>query len=392
MNAERGLHITIGALDPRAVLGEGKVTLSREIQMVKAGLLYGDSARLCSMAASLVLSFQRFGESAVSATKLEQWNVLLDLVGDRIDPRARDLLLKYQELRRKRHKNSQEYLLLAKLERDLGKWTGMLHDILSQQASFAGFAELKRAQDAGLLTIDTVEYLELRNLREADGKTAEMLLKRVTDAVEGTGSYPLFDDPMGMIVQAGVLFGELKPSEGAVRRGKQIGSAASLLQDLPHFDSATMDEILDIRRELEHPLVRFRSAIIRLTEGISSVPWDSDFPNDVDQLFHREIHPLIVDIEAAIRANSYMRALTSRVASDPKRFFSPMGFAVPAGLSIVATGHAGLFQLLAAIVGLAPAGVNALDIRSEIARKREEIERNQMFFYYDTKRRLSPHT
>jgi len=63
MDAEKGLHITVGTFDRGAVLGEGKVTLSREIQMVKAGLLYGDSARLCSIAASLVLSFQRFAET-----------------------------------------------------------------------------------------------------------------------------------------------------------------------------------------------------------------------------------------------------------------------------------------------------------------------------------------
>jgi hypothetical protein len=266
--------------------------------------------------------------------------------------------------------------------------TAQLYDILSQQAGFAGLDELKRAQTIGLLAIEAIDFAETR-IKEADDRAAEMMMKTVIDAVEGTNSYPLFDERIGTIVQAGILLGQLRPSEATIKRGKQIGTAASLLRDLPHFDTATVDEILDIRRELESPLVRFRSAIIRLSEGITSAQWDGDFPNDLEQVLIRDVRPLIADIEDAIQANSYMRALTARVANDPKKFFSPMGFAAPAGLSLVATGHAGLLQLLATVAGLAPAAISALDVHYEVRRKREEIERNQMFFYYGTKQRLA---
>jgi len=291
-------------------------------------------------------------------------------------------------LKAKRHKNSHEYLLLDKLASALHEWTAQFHDILAHQAGFAGLNELKRAQTVGLLTIEALDFTETK-IKEADDRAAEMVMKRVIDAVEGTNSYPLFDDPVGMIVQAGILLGKLRPSEAAIKRGRQIGTAASLLRDLPHFDAATMDEVLDIRSELERPLVRFRSAIIRLAEGITPAPWDDEFSSDLEQVIQRDIRPVIADLEDAIQANSYMRALMTRVVSDPKKFFSPTAFAAPAGLSLVATGHAGLLQLLAAVAGFAPAAINALDVHYEVKRKREEIERNQMFFYYGARRSLA---
>jgi hypothetical protein len=45
--------------------------------------------------------------------------------------------------------------------------------------------------------------------------------------------------------------------------------------------------------------------------------------------------------------------------------------------------------LLAAVAGFAPAAINALDVHYEVKRKREEIERNQMLFYYGARRSLA---
>ena len=39
----------------------------------------------------------------------------------------------------------------------------------------------------------------------------------------------------------------------------------------------TTDEILDIRKELEKPLVRFRSKLLAYDAEIQSMPWDEEF-------------------------------------------------------------------------------------------------------------------
>lgn len=86
MNRLGLLHITIGAFDPNAIVGYGRVTLQREVAMVKSGLLYGDSATLCSMAASFVSTFRDFGQKLVSEDDINKWMSILDLVRDRLSP------------------------------------------------------------------------------------------------------------------------------------------------------------------------------------------------------------------------------------------------------------------------------------------------------------------
>lgn len=80
------LHITIGAFDPDAIVGDGRVTLQREVDMVKSGLLYGHSATLCSIAASLVSSVLDLGHKLAKEDDIKKWMSILDLVGNRLPP------------------------------------------------------------------------------------------------------------------------------------------------------------------------------------------------------------------------------------------------------------------------------------------------------------------
>ena len=190
-----------------------------------------------------------------------------------------------------------------------------------------------------MLTIERIEHVQAKNLSRLNAELAQIVIKRVTDAVEGAGTYPLFDDPTGLMIQLGILRGELKPSERGAHRSKQLGLASTVLRELPHFDLASMDEILDIRRELERPLLRFRAAITDMSEGILPAVWEPDFINEVDDVFQPKIRPLVLDLEEEIRSNSYMRALVSKFASDPAKLAA---VGVPPALSLLAAGSTGI--------------------------------------------------
>jgi hypothetical protein len=132
-------------------------------------------------------------------------------------------------------------------------------------------------------------------------------------------------------------------------------------------------------------LQRFRSAITRFSEGIASAQWEPDFRADLDETFQHEIRPLILGLEDEIRSNGYLRTLVAKFTSDPKKFAA---YSAPAGLSLLAAGHGWLSPLIVAVAAGVPVALGATDAWMDVIRKGEAIKNNQMFFYYETRRRL----
>jgi hypothetical protein len=168
-----------------------------------------------------------------------------------------------------------------------------------------------------------------KRLPEFSAKQDKMIgefVEEVGQAVVGSSAYPLFDEKTGSIVAAGIRARKFKLTDSAAYRAKHSGLAGQLLQRLPSFENASLEEIIDIRKELDKPLVRFRSAMINFSEGIRSVPWDRDFPSDAELVFRRDVSPAILEIEDALKSNNYFASLMRALVDKP--------FALPSGSPI----------------------------------------------------------
>jgi hypothetical protein len=82
-------------------------------------------------------------------------------------------------------------------------------------------------------------------------------------------------------------------------RGRDIALAVDILSGLPHFGAATLAEIIDIRRELEKPLKRFRKAMLGYSDRIACAPWEEAFNAETDRIFIRKIEPAVLELEEA---------------------------------------------------------------------------------------------
>ena len=89
-----------------------------------------------------------------------------------------------------------------------------------------------------------------------------------------------------------------------------------MLQRLPLFDDATVHEVIDIRRELERPLVRFRSAVMTYAESIKSASWDEDFSVEAELVFRQHIEPAVLEIEDSVRSSSSLLSMATRKVAD----------------------------------------------------------------------------
>jgi len=102
------------------------------------------------------------------------------------------------------------------------------------------------------------------------------------------------------------LAGGRRP-DSAAKGGSLLG--LGLLGRLPGFSGASLEEILDIRAELEPSLVRFRAAVVEVARAASeSAP-------DVESVFMTHVEPAIAELGEATSQNRYLRRLAERLVS-----------------------------------------------------------------------------
>ena len=215
--------------------------------------------------------------------------------------------------------------------------------------------------------------------------SSEDLIKEYIDvmsqAVAQGKSYPLLDHLTGDLIRAAIAEGKLEVPDVAVKRERDVGLMSDLFGRLPLFDQASVQEVLDIRRGLERPLVRFRSAVSTYSDTISSAQWDSAFPIEAEKVFLTEVQPAVLDIEDAIKTNRYLFELVSRYASKPEAFTIPV-------LALFMAQYASFPEIVSLAMGATAVMAQAADVFREWKEKQREIEKNQLFFYYKAERLL----
>lgn len=192
-------------------------------------------------------------------------------------------------------------------------------------------------------------------------------------ATIATSSGPLMLDRWGSQLDRFILdeLGVVPKKLSRVDAALEVGMA--LLVDLPGVRRASVAEIIDIRSELEGPLVRLRSALVR---AAVDAPLDSGgFEEFVRELRIREIEPAMVELSELAAQDTFLSALL-RTAPDPR------DLVVPVGGVVLAAGLAGPLAplgVLAAAAGLVP---SLLVAQRNLAERRAEMRANPFYFLH----------
>jgi hypothetical protein len=168
----------------------------------------------------------------------------------------------------------------------------------------------------------------------------------------------------------------VSPSDARLGQVKQSALATDVLRRLPLFEDASVSEILDIRRELQTPLIRFRRAIMDYAGKIKSASWDEDFSIEAEAVFRHDIEPSVLEIEDAIKTNPSLLSLaTGKVAAKQAVFSSVFTFLISQAMALPYL----TAMAIAAGVGSAVAFNEA---RQEWLKQQQAVEGNQLYFYY----------
>ena len=150
-----------------------------------------------------------------------------------------------------------------------------------------------------------------------------------------------------------------------------------LAMQLPNFQETPVDEILDIRKELDGPLVRFRGAVLRYADDIKQIEDERDIANICNELYIKEIAPSLQDIKEAAASGGFVKNLGYNLFSDKD-------LALKAGSLIVGVAGASVPGALAAW-----AASSVISTAKDLQNKEKAAKGHELYFYYETHRRLA---
>lgn len=161
------------------------------------------------------------------------------------------------------------------------------------------------------------------------------------------------------------------------------GLARKFMIELPAFDLASMDEIIDLRRELDRYLVRFQSAILTYSDEISVLPWDRDFDLNCEQVFIKHVEPAILELKEQVGDNKIYKNLFGSLLSDDK-LKSLIGSVVISSATYMSTN--GTDSIInPKILAAGAFGLSELTKAGyKTSEKNKQIKRNNLYFYYKT--------
>jgi hypothetical protein len=362
----------------------GGPVLDRDIELVKAALLYADEVELVSPGAAMLGSVAALAGGGMPAL-LEMFSALDDETlgylnqGKAMPENFREMLPLLPIIM------DPDVARLAGIEDDATRFTTefdeiqtQLNEVAENLMSTAGADELVPALEAGLLTLDTAGI---------DAADTDAMVERFVGIIEqrlrDARRKVLFDAETASLAQALVAESDADHRPGLKRAG-QAAVGSGLISRLPAFPNAPMDELLDLRTDLAGPLTRYRASALDLSSHLNPALGE-ELESQVDDLWAAKVAPALLEIEETLSDHSLVRELAKRATSDVKALLAG-GAGVYMGVTAAASLPAAATVLAGAALGTAPVVGQSAWTTADAQRA---AKRHELFYLYETNRRLA---
>lgn len=364
-------------------------SISNEMVLVRAAILYADSVELVSqdhvyreVKDALARAVNRTREEILrpdshliedyiqGSLSGTQAGVYQKFIDDAIRNNEIPRYLGHEHLRRALRPIFDRYCLETEQERVRENKENGLEETRALER-----LNLLRVSDGGLASVPlpNLELLspmawweEVRNLLE-DG-TARLLL----------------DSRSQSVVRKALDQKVVSPSALFEQRTTATFAGAGLIARLPAFPEVPLDELLDLRKDLSDPLVRYRTAAARMSKQ-SGLAIGPDANAQIDDLWVNEVEPAILAIKEQMHDHGLMREL-ARTACDDIKTYLAEGTAIVLGLGTL-TGIAGWASTL---LGMgAPSAQASVQAWKSSHDGQLAAQRSDLFYLYEARRRLS---
>lgn len=297
-------------------------SMAREIELVKAAVLYADHVELFSINGAMIGSVVAAGQNASSVLAMlaaiddetlaglgapglpSSWRQYAPILGGLLDnPELVNALA--PEVGRE----------LVEMSRSLT--TGPLAELQSvgdRLVDESGANQLAPAIAGGLLTFSDAGLGEASNV----GDLGEPFGRRLAQLMLDPKRHLVFDDRIADLAAAMIAEGYVIPDRIATARSKVAHVGNGLLARLPVFPDAPLDELIDLRTDLDGPLSRYRGAAARLAAKLEGSPFTPDVQLEIDNIWHAEVQPALADIEEEMPDHGLVRDIAKHLGTDVK--------------------------------------------------------------------------
>lgn len=339
------------------------LSIAPELDLVKAALLYGDKVTLISPVTTMLLRVEdlkqfspreqidllrRVAPILMPADQAPDFQQGLAQIEGLLSSPGRDGSWRKQLLRMQ---------ILQQFEPIRQRLADAVEDIGDQ----AGLNQLARARAQGLVRIESADPGDAMDLlvsciaaaklaetgeKQVDPHTnqiVETFVEKLSRHLSSGREYLIFDQPVANLTEAAIREGLFSPAKGSTGRSAQAMGASALMGRLPTFPNATVDDVLDIRMALAPSLTPFRSAMATISKTFTSAAWESDFADEVHDVWVERVLPAVEAIDASVRDDTSLLSLAAGIAGTTKASYP--------GLAIVAAGLLGHDSAAAALGG-----------------------------------------
>lgn len=287
-------------------------SVQKEIDLIKAGLLYGDSVSVISPLVTFTKSFLDIDDWQMNDIKN-----FLSGAGEFLT-NTEGVLNTVARLESGAILSDEDRLKLEELLWNFKKVLVEHKGFPEARITDGSLEELKKALSSGFVQVRN--HLPLSNselvarylaqvLRDPDSTVAtprieqlltDSFLEQLCSELSDGDGYLLLDPTASEVIHSLTKSGRLNLRHGSHSRLMQAGIAFQMMGFLPSFPRARIDEILDIRDELSGPVIRFRSEIARLTRELDAGAADEVSPVEVHDAWVEVVAPALQSIQDRI--------------------------------------------------------------------------------------------
>ncbi len=368
------MNFTIG-------IAPNMTNLENEMRYIKSTLLYADTITLISPIAH---TYFQLTDEADRKNEKTYINLLLKtLPFCESDPyfnkEARPFIEKFSIIVNDKKYKSAPFIYRAKTKKAMSKFGEGITQSLKNMFGQDDCANLTKLIKRGQLKI----YDFKNTLDDADNFSIEFF-NTLKQAITDQATFPLLDEQSNNLIALAIKDNIMTLTDNNVLNAKHSAMTNKLLLSLPSFEFATIDEILDIRKELEEPLIRFRGKMLGYNTEIQSMPWDEDFKHESNMLYQKHIAPTILELNELSKENNLLKNLGYNFLYDDS-FINGAGGLL---LNIAAAGTISSFidaislDKAVLITGGTYAASKIMKTYKEYEERDTKIKKNDMYFYY----------
>ncbi|MCI8661532.1 MAG: hypothetical protein HFG54_15035 [Lachnospiraceae bacterium] len=379
-----------------------------DIKLIKSSLLYADEIELIGMVEYAIFKYlpERIYSIKDIDTLADSFTPFLKSIGvdgsqeviEQLEYIKKQIAPYKTYLMKKKHLSKQELLAQAKINQVVQQTKELLIQEIGQFTESPAAIEINK-----LIEKEIISVFDYKNIDFNIDELAGGYFGNVIRAMQNNTAYPLFDKTSNDMI---VSFSKSRLLDlGNINQEVLVhaGLATNILMTLPTLEKASVDEILDFKKEMQGPLVNFRKAIYEFSETVGSRPWDQDFQYDCLKIYGKEVAPKVEELNERSSETSVLKNMGRKVIADEeirkKASWATGGLVTTITTNTNILGAFDVFKdwlLGLSMIVVAPNVVSAFlktlnmasEAKREIMEKEQEMRGNTMYYYYKASKEL----